>query len=140
MKDQKVIVFQLHNEEYALDMDQVASVEHMLPITRVPQTESIVKGVINLRGIIIPVIDLCVCLKFKQIQYEELARIIVVYFDGMQLGLIVSTVNDVLDIPIEIMEETPAVDAEYIRGVVKHGHRLLILLDLQKILQPRTQN
>ncbi|MBM7598574.1 purine-binding chemotaxis protein CheW [Virgibacillus halotolerans] len=137
--DQKVIVFQLQDEEYALGVEQVASIERMLPITRVPQTADFVKGVINLRGVVIPVLDLRTRFNIKSSPYNESTRIIVVYFDGMEVGLIVDTANDVLDIPEDTMEDPPAVvgavDVDYIKGIANLDHRLLILLDLQKVLK-----
>lgn len=137
--DQKVIVFQLQDEEYALSVEQVASIERMLPITRVPQTADFVKGVINLRGVVIPVLDLRTRFNIKPSPYNESTRIIVVYFDGMEVGLIVDTANDVLDIPEDTMENPPAVvgavDVDYIKGIANLDHRLLILLDLQKVLK-----
>lgn len=138
IKNKKVIVFQLNNEEYAVPIEQVGSIEMMLPITRVPQTADFVKGVINLRGVIIPVIDLRVRFGLKEIEHSDSTRIIIFYLDDIEVGLIVDVANDVVDIPENIIEPPPevvgTVHVDYIEGVAKLKDRLLILLDLQKVL------
>ncbi|GAB3794763.1 chemotaxis protein CheW [Virgibacillus kimchii] len=144
VKDIKVIVFQLEEEEYAVSVQQVGSIERIQPITRVPQTEAFVKGVINLRGVITPVIDIRVRFGLKEKDYTESTRIIIVYLDDMEVGLIVDSANDVLDIPENTIEPAPevigAVNTDYIEGVAKIDDRLLILLDLQKVLTPDEMN
>jgi len=139
-KDIKVIVFQLGDEEYAVSVHQVGSIERMQPITRVPQMEAFIKGVINLRGVITPVIDIRVRFGLKERESTESTRIIVVYLDDMEVGLIVDAANDVMDIPENTIEPAPevigAVNNDYIAGVAKVDDRLLILLDLEKVLSP----
>lgn len=134
----KVIVFQLNNEEYAVSVEQVGSIEMMLPITRVPQAADFVKGVINLRGVIIPVIDLRIRFGLEEIEYTDTTRIIIFYLEDMEVGLIVDVANDVVDVPENIIEPPPevvgTVHVDYIEGVAKLDERLLILLDLQKVL------
>lgn len=138
VRNRKVIVFQLNDEEYAVSVTQVGSIERIQPITRVPQTADFVKGVINLRGVVTPVIDLRVRFNMEQKDFDELSRIIIVYMDDMEVGLIVDEANDVIDIPEDTIEPPPevvgTVDVDYIEGVAKLENRLLILLDLQKVL------
>lgn len=137
-QNRKVIVFQLNEEEYAVSVTQVGSIERIQPITRVPQTADFVKGVINLRGVVTPVIDLRVRFDMEQKEFDELSRIIIVHMDDMEVGLIVDAANDVIDIPEDTIEPPPevvgTVDVDYIEGVAKLENRLLILLDLQKVL------
>lgn len=136
--DKKVIVFQLKDEEYAVSVDQVGGIERMQTITRVPQTADFVKGVINLRGVVTPVIDLRVRFGIEETEFTDATRIIIVYFDDMEVGLIVDAANDVIDIPQQSIEPSPevvgSVDVDYIEGVAKLDDRLLILLHLQKVL------
>lgn len=138
VENRKVIVFQLNNEEYAVSVEQVGSIERIQPITRVPQTADFVKGVINLRGVVIPVIDLRVRFGLEEIEHTDTTRIIIFYLDDMEVGLIVDVANDVVDIPENIIEPPPevvgTVHVDYIEGVAKLDNRLLILLDLQKVL------
>lgn len=136
--DKKVIVFQLENEEYALSVEQVGSIERLQSITRVPQTAKFIKGIINLRGVVIPVIDLRTRFGMEEIEHTESTRIIIVHLDDIEVGLIVDIANDVIDLPADIIESAPevvgTVNVDYISGVAKLGKRLLILLDLNKVL------
>ena len=140
INEKKVIVFQLEEEEYAVSVQQVGSIERIQPITRVPQTEAFVKGVINLRGVITPVIDIRIRFGLEEKEYTESSRIIIVYLDDMEVGLIVDSANDVIDIPENAIDPAPeiigSIDTDYIEGVAKMDDRLLILLDLQKVLTP----
>jgi purine-binding chemotaxis protein CheW len=135
----KVIVFQLKNEEYALPVQYVRSIEKIQHITRVPRTAHYVKGVINLRGVVTPIIDLRERFGFPSSPYSEQTRIIIVALQDIEVGLIVDAANDVLDIPASSIEPPPeaigAVEVDYIHGVAKVGRRLLILLNLEKVLE-----
>lgn len=134
----KVIVFQLKDEEYAIPVQQVRSIEKVQHITRVPRTPHYVKGVINLRGVVTPIIDLRARFDIESIPNTENTRVIIVADEQIEVGLIVDAANDVIDIPIDRIEPTPevvdTVTAEYINGVAKIGKRLLILLNLEKVL------
>ncbi|WP_096269869.1 chemotaxis protein CheW [Paucisalibacillus globulus] len=136
--EKKVIVFQLKDEEFAVSVQQIGSIERIQSITRVPNTEKFVKGVINLRGVVTPIIDLRTRLGIEETEYNDSTRIIIVYLDDMEVGLIVDAANDVIDIPTQTIEPAPevigVVNQDYIEGVAKLENRLLILLDLRKIL------
>lgn len=136
--DNKVIVFQLEDEEYAIPVDSVGSIERVLPITRVPRTAPYVKGVINLRGVVTPVIDLKQKLKNKPTTFDDETRIIIVNVKEVTVGLIVDSANDVIDIMRDKIEPSPETIGkevkEFIEGVVKMDNRLFILLDLEKVL------
>ncbi|QXE03117.1 chemotaxis protein CheW [Terribacillus sp. DMT04] len=139
VQDVKVIVFQLKNEEYAVPVTQVGSIEKMEHITRVPNTENFIKGVINMRGIVTPIVDLRSRLGLEETPADENTRIIIVDLAETSIGLIVDAANDVVDIPVDKIEEAPqvigAIDIDYIDGVVKLEDRLIILLDLRKVLK-----
>ncbi|CAH0256031.1 MULTISPECIES: chemotaxis protein CheW [Bacillaceae] len=144
-EDMKVIVFQIKDKEYAIPVDKVSGIEKILHITRVPKAVKFVKGVINLRGVITPIIDLRVRFGFEEMEYDESTRIIIVILDDMEVGLIVDSANDVLDIPVESIEPQPEVvghlASEYISGVAKIDKRLLVLINLEKALSlERTEN
>ncbi|MED3653372.1 chemotaxis protein CheW [Heyndrickxia sporothermodurans] len=136
----KLIVFQLLDKEYAIPVEQVRAIEKVQHITRVPRTESFVKGVINLRGVVLPIIDLQKRLGIGKILSNESTRIIIVVVDNMEVGLLVDAANDVLDITKDIIEPHPEVvdtiKAEYISGVAKIDKRLLLLINLEKVLSP----
>ncbi|WP_068672681.1 chemotaxis protein CheW [Oceanobacillus sp. Castelsardo] len=135
----KMIVFQLKEEEYAVSVQEIGSIERMVPITRVPQTPEHVKGVINLRGVVTPIIDLGLKFGFQEAEITDATRILIVYINGMEVGLIVDSANDVMDIPEDMIEPNPevigSIDVNYIEGVAKIDNRLFILLDLHKVLQ-----
>ncbi|MET3318416.1 UNVERIFIED_ORG: purine-binding chemotaxis protein CheW [Peribacillus simplex] len=138
VQDMKVIVFQIKDKEYAIPVDKVSGIEKLLHITRVPKAVQLVKGVINLRGVITPIIDLRVRFGLEELEYNDSTRIIVVILDDMEVGLIVDFANDVLDIPVDSIEPQPEVvghsASEYISGVAKIEKRLLVLINLEKAL------
>ncbi|MCM3715138.1 chemotaxis protein CheW [Halalkalibacter oceani] len=134
----KVIVFQLGDEEYAIEVDYVQSIERMQPVTRIPRTFPFVTGVMNLRGVITPIINLRKRFGLEDKSFDESTRILVIAKDELEIGVIVDGANDVLDIPLEKIEPTPevvgGVEAEYLRGVVKLDNRLFTLLNLEKVI------
>lgn len=134
----KIIVFQLKEKEYAIPVSQVRSIEKVQHITRVPGTVPFVKGVINLRGVVTPIIDLRKRFGLEETVYSDSTRVIIAALDEMEVGLIVDAANDVIDIPTDSIEPPPEIvgvlEAEYINGVVKIDKRLLILLELNKVL------
>jgi purine-binding chemotaxis protein CheW len=134
----KVIIFRLKDEEYGVEVSQVKSIEKLEHITRVPRTPKFVKGVINLRGVVTPIIDLRNRFGLEEAAYTESTRIIIVAVGELEVGLIVDAANDVIDIPVNAIEPPPevvgGVEAAYLRGVAKLEKRLLILLNLDKVL------
>ena len=139
VSDLKVIVFQLNDKEYAVPVGQVKSIEKIMHFTRVPHTSPFVKGVMNLRGVVTPLIDLRVRFGIQEQAYTDSTRVIIVSVAEAEVGLIVDGANDVIDIPSSIIEPPPEIvgaeAAEFINGVVKLEKRLLILIDLENILE-----
>ncbi|MEK4385147.1 chemotaxis protein CheW [Solibacillus sp. FSL W7-1464] len=139
-KNLKVIVFQLADKEYAIPVSHVKGIEKLMHITRVPKTEHYVKGVINLRGVVTPVIDLRERFDLPVSGNEETTRIIIITLETMEVGFIVDSANDVLDINASSIEQQPEVvgsfEEDFIAGVAKLENRLLILLHLDKVLNP----
>ncbi|NKE05253.1 MULTISPECIES: chemotaxis protein CheW [Mesobacillus] len=139
VSDLKVIVFQLNDKEYGVPVSQVKSIEKIMHITRVPHTNPFVKGVMNLRGVVTPLLDLRVRFGMEEQAYNEGTRVIIVSIDDKEVGLIVDGANDVIDIPTSKIEPPPEVvglAAEgFIDGVANLDKRLLILIDLNKILE-----
>nr|WP_285890725.1 chemotaxis protein CheW [Mesobacillus subterraneus] len=139
VSDLKVIVFQLNDKEYGVPVSQVKSIEKIMHITRVPHTNPFVKGVMNLRGVVTPLLDLRVRFGMEEEAYNEGTRVIIVSIEDKEVGLIVDGANDVIDIPTSKIEPPPEVvglAAEgFIDGVANLDKRLLILIDLHKILE-----
>ncbi|MEV5024734.1 chemotaxis protein CheW [Paenibacillus sp. LPE1-1-1.1] len=135
----KVIVFALGSEEYGIEVDKVRTIERLSPITRVPKTASFIKGVINLRGVVVPVIDLRGRFNLSETTPTENSRIIVVAVADIEVGFIVDSANDVIDIDTDSIDLPPeivgGIKAKYLRGIAKLGEgRLLIMLNLSEVL------
>jgi purine-binding chemotaxis protein CheW len=135
----KVIVFALAHEEYGVEVDKVRTIERMQPMTRVPKTPKFVKGVINLRGVVTPIIDLRGRFGLTENEYTDNTRIIIVSVKDMEVGLIVDSANDVTDINSDSIDDPPEVvggiKAKYLQGIAKVGEsRLLVLLNLEEVL------
>lgn len=139
-KEIKVVVFQLMDKEYAIAVDVIQGIEKLLSITRVPKTPSYVKGVINLRGVVTPIVDLRERFGLQLKEMDDSTRIIIVSMEEFEVGLIVDAANDVLDIPVVSIEPQPevvgTVESEFISGVAKVNKRLLVMLNLDKVLEP----
>jgi purine-binding chemotaxis protein CheW len=138
-EDIKVIVFKLGTEEYGIEVEKVQTIERMMPITRVPKTYSFIKGVINLRGVVIPVIDLRGRFSIAEAEHTDQTRIIIVNVNEMEVGFIVDSANDVIDLNRDIIDTPPdvvgGIKAKYLDGVAKIGDdRLLIMLNLSEVL------
>lgn len=134
----QLVSFGVGSEEFAVNILQVQEINRMMTITKVPESPECVEGVINLRGRIIPVVDLRKRFDMELTKHVESSRIIVVEVDGRVLGFIVDCVHEVLRINRNIVEATPAitsssVDSSYIMGIGKLEDRLLILLDLSRL-------
>jgi len=137
-KDGKYLTFVLGNEEYGLEILKVREIIGMMDITSVPQTPKFVKGVINLRGKVIPIVDLRLKFSMPEAEYTKETCIIVVDIKGIFVGIVVDTVKEVLDIKEEDIEETRAlgstVNTDFMLGMAKVKGAVKILLDIEKVL------
>lgn len=135
----KVIVFSLAHEQYGVEVDKVKTIERIQPMTRVPKTPDFVKGVINLRGVVIPVIDLRGRFGLPEAEFTNDSRIIIVAINNMEVGLIVDSASDVVDVDSDLIVDPPEVvggiRAKYLRGVARlDDEKLLVMLNLQEVL------
>ncbi|TYP59906.1 chemotaxis protein CheW [Thermosediminibacter litoriperuensis] len=134
------VVFRLGQEEYGVDILQVNTIERMMPITRVPKAPYFVEGVINLRGEIVPVIDLRKRFGLPPGEITGDTRIIIVMVDDLTVGMIVDSATEVIQLPQDAVEPAPSVagniNSEFLEGVGKLNDKLLIILNLEKILRP----
>lgn len=135
----QLVSFKIGEEEFGVNILKVQEINRMLQITKVPNAPSFVEGVVNLRGKVIPIIDLRSRLNMARIESDNKTRIVVVEIDGKIVGFIVDEVSEVLRIPRSITEAPPAIvsgiDSDYITAVGKLEDRLLILLDLDRVLK-----
>ena len=141
-KEGKYLTFSLANEEYGIGILKIKEIIGMMSITTVPRTPEFMKGVINLRGKVIPVIDLRLRFKMEPMDYTDRTCIIVVEIGTqagtVQIGAVVDSVSEVLNVVGNDIEETPSfgtkLDTEYILGMAKMEGGVKILLDIDKVL------
>lgn len=134
----QVVSFKLGVEEYGVDISQVQEIIRMVEITHVPRAPRFMEGVINLRGQLIPIIDLRTRFGMSRIDATKSTRIIVTEIGSKRVGIVVDSVSEVLNLPIENVEDAPemiaGVGTEYIQGVGKMNERLIIMLDLTMVI------
>ena len=141
-KEGKYLTFKLAEEEYGIGITKIKEIIGMMSITTIPQTPEFVKGVINLRGKVIPVIDLRLRFGMEGIDYNERTCIIVVEIEGqtgtVMIGIVVDAVSEVLNIKGNDIEETPTfgtkLNTDYILGMAKMEGGVKILLDIDRVL------
>jgi len=134
----QIVIFKLNDEEFCVDIMDVLEIIRMQTITKVPDVPSFVEGIINLRGTVIPIIDLKKRLNMKLTSYDDNTRIIIIKINEKSVGFIVDSVTEVLHVEPESIKEAPDIIAgigkEYIESVISYDDRLIINLDLEKIL------
>lgn len=142
-REGKYLTFTLSDEEYGIGILKIKEIIGMMAVTTVPQTPEFVKGVINLRGKVIPVIDLRLRFGMESMDYTERTCIIVVEIDGtagtVQIGIVVDSVSEVLNIKADEIEDTPTfgtrLNTDYILGMAKMEGGVKILLDINRVLK-----
>jgi purine-binding chemotaxis protein CheW len=134
----QLVTFRLGNEDYAVNILKVQEINRMKEITRVPNTPQYVEGVINLRGKVIPVINLRGKFGLNDKESDTQSRIMIMDIQGITMGIVVDAVSEVLRIPANIVEPTPPmasnISTEYIKGIAKLEDRLIILLDMDMLV------
>ncbi|PKM81457.1 MAG: chemotaxis protein CheW [Firmicutes bacterium HGW-Firmicutes-14] len=139
VNENQFVVFRLGRETYGLDIATVLEIITMQTITEVPGTEYFIEGVINLRGLVIPVFNLHKRFNVEGGEITRSTRIVVVEVEGNNIGMIVDAVSEVVNIPQDVIEQTSnilgGIDEEYLTGVAKLEDKLVILLDLVKVLR-----
>ena len=142
-EEQQLVVFMLNEESYGVDVSAVREIIRLQEITRVPRTPEFVEGVINLRGRIIPVVDLRKRFGFAAAEQTQESRIVVVDTVGQDVGMVVDAVTEVLRITGIAVEPPSSVmtqaNADYLRGIVQLQERLIILLELGRVLSVAEQ-
>ena len=142
MEDQ-LVIFDLAQEHYAVNIAAVDSIIKVQPVTKLPRAPQFVEGVINLRGKVLPVIDLRKRFGLQAEAATKDSRIVVVQMNHLEVGMVVDGVSEVLSVPPDHVEPpSPIVtttDSEFIRGIAKVSERLVILLDLGKVLSASEQ-
>jgi purine-binding chemotaxis protein CheW len=138
----KYLVFKLKDQEFGIDIMKIREIIKMVPVRAIPESPPFVKGIMNFRDYVVPVIDLRRVLKFDAIEQDDKSRIIVLELITakgiMQMGVIVDSVTEVTDIKTSDIEETPSLGvefrSEYILGLAKIEDNVIILLDIDEML------
>ena len=142
--EKQLVVFDLASESYGVDIDAVREIIRMQEITRVPRTPEFVEGVINLRGKVIPVVDLRKRFGLAVGEENKDNRIVVVDIGGQDIGVVVDAVTEVLRIPASAIEPPSSVitsaDSEYLLGIVKLADKMIILLELESVLSEKEKD
>jgi purine-binding chemotaxis protein CheW len=131
----------LGNEEYGVDILAVREIRGWTPVTRIPQAPSYVLGVLNLRGAIVPVLDLRLRFHLEREEYTATTVTVIVMVAGRQFGVVVDAVSDVVEVAPSGIRPVPdmgtTVDTEYLQGLTSVGERMVLLLDVDRLLQPQ---
>ncbi len=132
------LTLRLGSEEYAIDILKVQEIRSYEEPTRMVNSPDFIKGVINLRGVIVPIADLRLKLGISTVQYNDFTVVIILNILGTVVGAVVDSVADVLTIQSESIKPAPQfdtrVDARFIRGLVKIGERTLIVMNVEALL------
>jgi purine-binding chemotaxis protein CheW len=135
---QEFLVFTLGDEEYGIDILKVQEIRGYDTVTKIANTPNFIKGVVNLRGRIVPIVDLRIKFNLENKEYDEFTVVIILNLRGRVVGIVVDGVSDVLDLPSEYIREVPElvsnIDTQYILGLVSVEELMLILIDIEKLM------
>jgi purine-binding chemotaxis protein CheW len=141
--DQQFVIFELGNEYFGVNIGDVESIVKMQAVTVLPKAPAFVEGITNLRGAVLPVIDLRKRFGMPEAAATKNSRIVVVVMGETKVGMVVDGVSEVFSIPEDAIEATPpmatGVNAAFLSGIAKLEGRLVILLDLSKVLSVEEQ-
>ncbi|MFC0709080.1 chemotaxis protein CheW [Azorhizophilus paspali] len=132
------LVFSLGSEEYAIDILKAQEIRSYENVTRIANTPNFIKGVTNLRGVIVPIVDLRVKFHFERVEYGGQTVVIVVNVEGRVVGVVVDGVSDVISLSPEQIKPAPefslSLSSDYLSGLASIGERMLVLVDIDKLL------
>lgn len=133
------LTFRLGAEEYGIDILRVQEIRSYEEPTRIANAPNFIKGVVNLRGVIVPVVDLRIKLGCAQVEYNGFTVVIILNVKGRVVGAVVDSVSDVLELPESDLKPAPemsshAADDAYVTGIASVGERMLIMMDIQALM------
>jgi len=136
--ESKFVTFLIGEETYGVDVLRVEEIIGMTEITHVPNTTSFMKGVINLRGSVVPVVDMRMKFEMEGRDYDTFTVILIVEVKGRSIGMIVDSVSDVVSIPVASIQDTPnftsSIETNFIMGIGQLNDKLIIMLDVESVL------
>lgn len=132
------LTFVLGNEEYGLEILKVQEIRGFDAVTQIANTPSFIKGVVNLRGKIVPIVDLRIKFNLGKVEYNEFTVVIILNLRGRVVGIVVDGVSDVMDLKESHIREVPDlvsnIDTQYILGLASVDERMLILVDIERLM------
>jgi purine-binding chemotaxis protein CheW len=132
------LTFRLGSEEYGIDILKVQEIRGYDAITQIANSPEFIKGVVNLRGIIVPIIDMRIKFRLGNAEYDQFTVVIILNVSGRVMGIVVDGVSDVISLDMDQLRPTPefgsVIDTEYIKGLGTVDERMLILLDIEKLM------
>ncbi|KMW46719.1 chemotaxis protein CheW [Ralstonia insidiosa] len=135
---EEYLAFTLGREEYGIDILKVQEIRGYETVTRIANAPDFIKGVINLRGIIVPIVDLRIKFQLDRVEYNQYTVVIILNLKDRVVGIVVDGVSDVLTLQSQQIKPAPefsgALDTEYIRGLGSIDERMLILVDIERLL------
>ena len=141
-QDVQLVIFKLDKEDYGLPIEKVQEINRMVNVTNLPHTPDFMEGIINLRGRVIPVLDLRKRFGMESHEQGEETRIMVTDILGQTVGLVVDAVHEVAKLPGDSIEPPPpsfVLDAQFVQGIGKLDNRLVILLDIDRLISEAEQ-
>ncbi len=136
--DREYLTFSLGQEEYGIDILKVQEIRGYDTVTRIANSPDFIKGVINLRGIIVPIVDMRIKFRLDHADYNEMTVVIILNVAGRVIGMVVDGVSDVITLKSEQIKPAPefgaAIDTKYVTGVGTVDDRMLILVDIERLL------
>lgn len=137
VEKQEFLAFTLGHEEYCIDILKVQEIRGYETVTPIPNTPAFMKGVVNLRGLIVPIIDLRIKLELEMVTYDQFTVVIILSICGRIVGVVVDSVSDVIALAADEIKEAPqlgaAIKTDYIDGLVTLDERMLIIIDIEKL-------
>lgn len=137
VEKREFLAFTLGREEYCIDILKVQEIRGYETVTPIPNTPAFMKGVVNLRGLIVPIIDLRIKLALDSVAYDQFTVVIILSIRGRIVGVVVDSVSDVVALAAEEIKEAPQLGAviktDYIDGLVTIDERMLIIIDIEKL-------
>ena len=134
---QEFLAFTLGSEEYCIDILKVQEIRGYEPVTPLPNTPAFMKGVVNLRGLIVPIIDLRIKLDLYKVEYDQFTVVIILGIRGRIIGVVVDSVSDVVALEADEIKPAPqmgaAIKTDYINGLASVDERMLIIIDIEKL-------
>lgn len=135
------LTFRLGKEEYGIEILKVQEIRGYDAITRIANAPEFIKGVVNLRGVIVPIVDMRIKFNLGKAHYDQFTVVIILNLSGRVVGIVVDGVSDVINLEAEQLRDTPefgaVIDTEYIMGLGTIDNRMLILVDIEKLMSSR---